>query len=505
MFAALSEWKGQDEKLETVTAVDEGGDELSTRPVKLPRSRRLSLLALVCVIFFTVSGGAYGLEPVVGAVGAGWAVVLVLLTPVVWSVPIALMVAELSSVMPEEGGYYVWVRQTLGDFWGAQEGWWTVCYTAVDMAIYPVLFVDYLGYFYPSLALSEEGSSSWNVWLARWLITVGLIVVGFIINLRGARAVGRNAIVNIVLVLLPFAMLVIFGLLHAGAPREALSIVSHDLSHNRNAGLLALGLSIVLWNYSGWDNVSTFAAEVKDPQRNYPRAIMLSLPLIIAAYLLPLLAGIAFTTDADIWSEDKGWPVIAELIGGHRLGVLLAAAALISAWSLFNSQLLYVSRLPYAMALDGWLPEPLARVSKRTGVPTGALLAACGVTAIFSALTFSKLIVIDIVLYSAGLSLEFIALLVLRRRAPDLPRLFRVPGGWPVLILLTLAPMTLAAIVLVASLQDESTDPRQALIICGVIISGVILYFARRSRVISLRQEVFKAREKAESAKNDAR
>src|SRR4051794_18465569 len=97
--------------------------------------RRLGLPALVCVTFFTVSGGAYGLEPLVAAVGPRWAVVLILVTPLLWALPVALMVAELSSAMPEEGGYYVWVREGLGEFWGVQEGWWTLCYTAVDLAI----------------------------------------------------------------------------------------------------------------------------------------------------------------------------------------------------------------------------------------------------------------------------------------------------------------------------------------------------------------------------------
>ena len=89
-------------------------------PLRLPDSRRLNLLPLIGVVFFVVCGGAYGLEPVVAAVGGGWAIALIVLVPLVWSLPIALMVAELSSAMPEDGGYYVWVRTALGDFWGVQ-------------------------------------------------------------------------------------------------------------------------------------------------------------------------------------------------------------------------------------------------------------------------------------------------------------------------------------------------------------------------------------------------
>ncbi len=461
--------------------------ETTSRVVHLPRARRLSFLALTSVIFFTVSGGAYGLEPLVGAVGAGWAVVLVVVTPLLWSLPIALMVSELSSMMPEEGGYYVWVREGLGNFWGVQEGWWTVCYTAVDMAIYPVLFIDYLGYFFPQISVDEAHAMTWSVWLARWVIAVSLIAVACAINWRGARAVGRNAVFNVLVVLAPFVLLVIIGLLRSGAARTAIYTVASDLKQKPDMKLMALGLSTVLWNYCGWDNVSTFAAEVNDARRNYPRAMMAALPLTVAGYLLPLLAGIAVTTSAEVWSEDAGWPVLGRMIGGEWLGVVIAAAALVSAWSLFNSQLLYVSRLPYAMARDRWLPAWLARASKRTAVPTNALMASCFVSALFATLSFGKLVILDILLYASALSLEFFALVALRRREPARSRPFRIPGGWPILLLITIAPICFALLVFLASFQGEDADPRQALIVCGVILSGIIIYFTRRHTALNKR------------------
>lgn len=432
------------------------------------------------MIFFTVSGGAYGLEPLVGAMGAGWAVVLVVVTPVLWSLPIALMVSELSSMMPEEGGYYAWVRNTLGDFWGVQEGWWTICYTAVDIAIYPVLFVNYLAYFYPQLMLDETGSASSTVLLLRWLIAILLIAAGLAVNRKGARTVGQSAMINVVLVLVPFALLVIGVLAGRGGAQAAGSAVAHDLTNRKEMGLLALGLSTVMWNYMGWDNVSTFAAEVNNPKRNYPRALFAALLLAIAAYLLPLLAGIAVTTDPAVWSESAGWPVIAQIIGGKWFGVIIAGAALLSVWSLFNSQLLYASRIPFAMARDGWLPARLARVEPQTGVPTTALVLLCAVAAVFAALPFGKLVIIDVLLYSAELSLEFAALVWLRVKRPEMVRPFRVPGGWLGLVFITLAPTGFVAVVLAASFTDTDSDSRQLLIVLAVIASGVCLYFVRR-------------------------
>jgi amino acid transporter len=459
--------------------------EVTSRPLLLPRTRRLNFFALVGVMFFIVCGGAYGLEPLVGAVGPGWAVVLVIATPVLWSLPIALMVAELSSAMPREGGYYVWVRTALGNFWAVQEGWWTCCYMVVDLAIYPVLFVNYLAFFVPALRLDENGATSFNAWLLRWLIAVGVIAASLTINWRGAKAVGNSSLLNLAIVIVPFVLLILFAFLRSGAAGSAASIISTDLRSNHSAKLLALGLGTVLWNYMGWDNTSTFAGEVNEPQRNYPRGIIVALPLTIAAYLLPTLAGISVTTDKDLWSESQGWPQIAQLIGGRWLGITLAVAALFSAWSLFNGQLLYVSRLPFAMAIDRWLPSPLARVSKTTGVPRVSLLISCAVAAAFAALSFGKLVVIDVLLYSAALSLEFAALIMLRWKRPGFPRPFRIPGGWVAIALVTIAPMLCAGLLVIVSLSGEDADPKQALIVIVVIISGIGLYFARRKHVQS--------------------
>lgn len=454
-----------------------------TRLVHLPAVRKLTLSALVCVIFFTVSGGAYGIESLIGKVGAGWAVALIIVTPLLWSMPIALMVSELASMMPEEGGYYVWVRRALGDFWGVQEGWWTIGYTCIDMAIYPVLFVNYLAFFAPSLAAPADGPMPWSTWLARWLAAVLVIAVSCAINWRGAKAVGRQAQSMAGFVFGAFALLTIIGLSKSGAWGTAWATVQAGLAQTPNAALLAVGVSTVLWNYSGWDNVTTYAGEVQDAEKNYPRALALALPLTVLAYLLPTLAGLSVTAAPENWT-DGSWPVIGTLVGGSWLGLVLAGAALLSAWSLFNSQLLYVSRLPYRMACDGWLPQFLARADPENGVPRNALLLACGAAALFSMLSFDKLVVMDILIYCAALSLEFVALVVLRLRQPDAPRPFRIPLGWLGVAYVCLAPFAFGLLVVWANLRDSS-QLRQLLIVAAIILSGLVVYRVRRKYVVT--------------------
>ncbi len=445
-----------------------------------PRAR-LGHAELVALIFFTVSGGAYGIESLVGSLGAGWALLLVLVTPLVWSIPTAWMVAELSALLPAEGGYYVWVREGLGEFWGFQEGWWTICYTAVDMALYPVLFVDYLAYFHPSLlALPLAGPVPVRVFAARWLVALGVVVSAFLLNLRGARRVGQSAIVAMSLVLAPFAVLTVAGFLRRGALGAMAEALKAGFSRRRGASLLALGLSTVMWNYSGWDNVSTFAGEVRDARSTYPAALAIAQALIVGAYVLPLLAGLSAVTNPAVWRESAGWPNIAQAVAGPWLGLLVAAVAVVSAWSLFNSQLLYVSRLPYAMAVDGWLPGIVGRVSLRQGVPVVSLGLACAVAAALAAFPFTKLVVLDILLYSAELLLEFLALIALRRKRPGAERAVRVPGGLPGAVLTSALPIGLAGVVTVACVEAGGADSWQAGILLAVILSGILMYAGRR-------------------------
>jgi amino acid transporter len=438
--------------------------------------KKLGFWQQVALIFFTVSGGAYGLEALVGAVGATWSVILVIALPLLWAAPVALMVAELSTAIPEEGGYYIWVKRGLGKFWGFQEGWWTLCYSAVDLALYPVLFVTYLGFFFPTL-----GAETFQMSLLRWGICVVFIIGALLMNLRGTQAVGTNALANLMLVSFPFLLLTICGFFYGDWSLLKNAFSGDHLTHTTPAAI-ATGLAVVLWNYCGWDNVSTYASEVENPQKNYPRALSVSLLIIVLSYLLPLLAGFKATTTPTDWSEGAGWPAIAEKLAGSWLGILGGIAALLSAWALFNSQLLYISRLPTAMAKDGWLPKAIAKTSPQ-GSPITALLIMSGLAAVFSSLSLGKLMVVDILFYTLGLSLEFCALVALRKKEPHLARPFRIPLETLGLTILSIIPISLAVIVAVFSTMGEGGSFVQVGIVAAGVVAGVII-FERRSKYL---------------------
>jgi amino acid transporter len=451
-------------------------------------ARRLKLPALICVAYFTACGGAFAIEPLIGSVGPGMAVALICLTPFIWSMPIALMAAELTTMMPEEGGYYVWVREALGPFWAVQEACWSMFYTLTLMAIFPVLFVTYLSFLFPWLGSAPDPHAPFLMPFLRWGIAVIVIVTAMVTNLGGAREVGRTAIVATALVLGSFLLLVVVWFVRSSNPAQPIAIVMQDLSTNHPAALL-LGMSMIVFNFSGWDNVSPYAGEVDRPQKNYPVAIAAALVLAVLGYLLPVLAGIGVTTDPAVWSDAAGWPVIAGLVGGRWLGMVLAAAGLVSMWGLYNAQVLFVSRIPLAMARDGWLPQILGRGHKDTGVPVVAVIAVCALTVPLAALSFGSLVIIQSVTYMGALLLEFLALLVLRARRPDAHRPFRIPGGRFGLWYVCLAPLIVAAVLLGSAVHDADSYGPQLLAIALVAMSGVALYLVRRGHARKCRYD----------------
>ncbi len=400
-----------------------------SRAAGTPVRRILTLWPLVGIAYFTVSGGAYGIEDLVPSAGPGFSLLLLLLVPLFWSLPIALVAAELSTAMPEEGGYYVWVRESLGQFWGFQEGWWNLLQTFADSAIYPVLFVGYLQAFVPEM----DGR-------ARFLVSAALIWLVAGLNMAGIRLVGLTALALGVVVQLPILALVVAGF--AGATRAP-----WEPWLPPGGGVLTtlgVGISVLLWNYSGWDNTSTYAGEVVDPGRTYPLALLATLPFVALGYVLPVAAGLAAGADAAAW-RTGGLPAVGGSVGGAWLRAALAVGGMASMAGLFNALLLSYSRLPFALARDGYLPAALARVHPTRGTPWAAIAASALACTALAPFSFKQLVVFGVTLYSLALALQCAALV--RRRLRGAPtRAFRIPGGRAGVALAVACPLAMAAL-----------------------------------------------------------
>jgi amino acid transporter len=429
--------------------------------------RGVGTLSLVFILFFCTSGGPYTTETLIHSVGPGLGLLILVLVPLLWSTPEVLIVGELASMLPEEGGYYRWVDRAFGRFWAFQNGWLTWMYSLVDMAIYPVLFNQYLRYFIPDLDTRFEWMTSLAViWGATW------------INLRGSVRVGRASVIAG-----SFIMLGFLAMTMASTPHLA-HVPWHPFAPDQAQGIggLAVGLSIALWNYIGWDNASTVQGEVKDASRSYPRALAVALPFVTIGYLLPLLAALG-ATDWTTWTEG-GWPQIAAAASGRAgswIAGWIALGGMISALALFNALLLSYSRIPFVLATDHLLPRALAMTDAR-GTPRNAVLVSAAFYSFFVLVPFGKLVIADVLLYSLALFLEFGALVQLRKREASLRGSFRIPIGRGGVIVLAALPMVILMGVVAMSFRDgEYGVPAVIGATVAIALGPVMFHLAQRS------------------------
>src|SRR5258707_1145937 len=272
-------------------------------PQAKKRIAKLTLWPLVAATFFMVSGGTYGTEEIVHGAGYGRAILILLFTPLLWSLPTAFMIGELSSALPAEGGYYAWVRRGLGNFWGFQEAWLSLVASIFDMAIYPTLFVAYLTQVAPWFREGHRGV----------LIGLFVVVACAALNIAGIRVVGITSLWLFFLLSMPFALIVLLSPFKlAAASNVSVAPVTATVG---TVGLLG-GMLIAMWNYMGWDNASTIALEVERPQRTYPKAMIAAVILVSLTYVVPFAAVYLAGGPAAGVSGGGAWGGGAGVIGG---------------------------------------------------------------------------------------------------------------------------------------------------------------------------------------------
>jgi amino acid transporter len=445
------------------------------RGTKVPSFGKMTVLPMIAATYFMVAGGPYGLEDIVQKTGYRATLLILLITPLLWSIPTAMMVSELATAIPEEGGFYVWVRRGLGPCMGYQETWLTLAGSVCEMALYPNLFAAYLGRFAPNLVAGHRGL----------ILGFGMIALCTAWNILGTRAMGEGSVALNVVLLLPFvALLVIVPFYrHAGASQAAAIPLRH-------ADLLG-GVLIAMWNYMGWDNLSTIAGEVEAPQRTYTRAMFGAITLVILSYLLPVAAVARTGLDPNAWT-DGGWVDVGRIIGGGALGFAIAVAGVLGAVGSFGALMMSFTRLPGVMAQDGYLPQIFTRTSRRTGVPWMAILVCAFFWAACYPLGFERSLILDVLLTGLSILLEFWALAALRIREPQLNRPYRVPGGTVGAVLIGLPPLGMIVAALVRNSSELVGRMNQLAIGIMVIAAGFILYFVsrwlRRSSAAKLEQ-----------------
>ncbi|CAK8540252.1 unnamed protein product [Lathyrus sativus] len=409
------------------------GESASSASLKATNHRRkVSVLPLVFLIFYEVSGGPFGVEDTVKAAGPLLALLGFLVFPFIWSVPEALITAEMGTMFPENSGYVVWVSTALGPYWGFQQGWMKWLSGVIDNALYPVLFLDYL-----KSAIPVIGSG-----LPRVLATWGLTVVLTYLNYRGLTIVGFAAVCLGIFSLLPF---VVMGFMSIPEIKPARWFETNLDDVNWN-----LYLNTLFWNLNYWDSISTLAGEVENPKKTLPKGLFFALILVVVAYFFPLLIGTgALPVQRELWM-DGYFAEIAMVIGGVWLRWWLQAAAAMSNMGMFVAEMSSDSFQLLGMAERGMLPEFFTKRSRHGTPLAGILFSASGVI-LLSWMSFQEIVAAENFLYCIGMILEFTAFILLKMKHPNAPRPYKVPGGTAGAIIMCIPPTVLICVVLAFS------------------------------------------------------
>jgi amino acid transporter len=384
----------------------------------------------VFVVFSFVCSGGFGIEDMVVDAGPGFALLLLLIIPFVWGLPQALVCSELGSALPEDGGLYRWSRRANGEFMGFQTGWWWSLSIFVDSAVYIALTVDYMQNWW--------GFDAW----VRWGIAVVLIAIFAYINVRGIHLASSILVVLQVLVFIPFLLLAVLGV--ANWHHNPFSPVL--LPGNSLIGGVGVALSVGIWMYSGFESLSTMAGEIQKPQKVIPRALMITLPIVICFYVLSTMGGLAAVGRFQDWGTSGALDFmgVGREVGGQVLRYLFFIAMFAGNFALFLAFLGAGARPSYTLAKDKLAPRFLSRTHKKFGTPYAAIILMAVIDVILVRSGFSTLIVIDVFLLMLAHITIYISAIRLRVKEPDLERPYKVGLGTPAFVAMCVVPIAVA-------------------------------------------------------------
>jgi amino acid transporter len=424
------------------------------------KQHEMKTSTVVFMIFCLCAAGCYGIEEMIPQAGPGLTLVILIVLPFLWSTPMGLVAAELGSALPQEGGYYKWVQRACGEFWGFQAGWWRTISVYFDNTLYVVLAGAYLGSVLDLTGLEE------------YLFKASVIIVFTYINIRGIRDVGVVSTIISILILAAFALVAAVGFAR-WQTNPFVPFIPPDQTLMQSIGY---GLAIGMWVYSGYESMSTVAGELKDPQV-IPKATLISVPLIMAVYILPTMGGLASLGQWSEWATSGGvtyGDVVTPVL--PALGLFFVFIAIISQFSIFNTYIASGSRGFFALAEDNLAPRILVKCSKDRGVPYVAVLS-LGIFSLIACLfPFSVIVVVDVMLFMSAYALIFISACILRVREGDLPRPFKVPLGTRAFIAMCVPAFIIIFIAFFINGTDYFVGGMAAL------VTGPIMYFIFRRK-----------------------
>jgi basic amino acid/polyamine antiporter, APA family len=373
----------------------------------------------------------------------------------------ALSIAELAGALPRSGGVFAYLLEAYGPLPAFLFGWTElVVIRAAALGATSTIFAEYLGYFWPLSPLQ-----------VRYVAAAAIAAIGAI-NYLGVQ---RAALLQSLATALKYAALLGLGVLAFTARGGSVAHFSAPWGQGLSVSLLATALIPVLWTYDGWADPASLAGEIRDPQRNLPRALIAGALCVMLVYLLVNVGFLYALAPAQMAGSRLIAATVAErvpLLGAAGAGVI-AAAVVLAAFSGLNGSMLTGSRIFFAMADRGLFFRFAARVSPRFHSPSVAigLATVLGIAYVLEndfAQLADKFVLGIWPFYALGVAAVF----VLRRTRPELPRPYRV-WGYPVVPLVFL----LASVLMVGNALI--TDPRNTGITFLIILAGIPAYWLR--------------------------
>ncbi len=426
----------------------------------------IKVSGIVFMLYCLVAAGAFGIEEMIPEAGPGMTVLLLCVFPFIWAYPISSLVAECSSVMPSEGGVYVWIKEAFGEFWGFQAGWWATVSTYITNGVYVALVSGYVSQLIPMSTLADQ------------ILKIGMILIFTIVNLLGLREVGTVSTILSILIVAAFALVAIVGFCNWHTnPVEPFIPEDYTVIDG-----LGGGICICIWMYCGYECISNMAGEVKNPQV-IPRGLKIAMPLVALTYVLPTLGGLSslpvgswenWSTEGGFAGENVGYATVLSSNLGHVWGYIFLLIAIISQCAIFNTYLASGSRGFFVLADDHLCPQFMVKVSKNRGVPYVGILSLALVTYILAQSSFKTLVSMEVVFILALYIVLPIAVVKLRSKLPVQERkkrnLYVIPGGNKALIFYSGFPIVISVIALLVNGTDYLTTGLIAL------CSGPIAY-----------------------------